>query len=194
MNGEPALLSIFMSRRRWLALLLIIAVAGGAWMLGTRVRTQAGNAAPIAGSQRGMIAPDVSLPAADGSQITLSTLRGKVVLLNLWASWCPPCRAEMPALNQVAARHAGSDLVILGVDATSQDNEADARAFALQQRLAFPILFDRQGAAARAYNLRSLPTTFFIGPDGVIRDIVVGGPMSEALIESKIKGLLGGGR
>ena len=194
MNDQSTYLPIFTSRSRWLALLLIVAIAGVAWMLGTRLSGQAASAAPIAGAQTGMIAPDITLQAIDGSQTTLSSLRGKVVLLNLWASWCPPCRAEMPALNRVAARYGDAGLTVLGVNATSQDNEANARAFAREQGLTFPILLDRHGDAARAYRLRSLPTTYFIGPDGVIRDIVVGGPMSEAFIESKIKRLLARGR
>ena len=120
----------------------------------------------------------------------MSDLRGKVVVLNLWASWCPPCRAEMPALNAVYEKFRDQGLVVLGVNTTFQDDEASARAAIRDWGLTFPIVFDRDGTTSRQYRVQAMPTTFFIGRDGVIRDIVFGGPMSEALIASKIEKLM----
>ncbi|MGH2592125.1 MAG: TlpA disulfide reductase family protein, partial [Anaerolineae bacterium] len=126
----------------------------------------------------------------DGKMVTLSELRGQAVLINLWASWCPPCRAEMPALDAVYRQYRNDGFVVLAVNTTYQDSEADARTFAQNLGLTFPILLDRDGATSRRYLLQALPTTYFVGRDGSIRDIVIGGPMSEALIASKVEGLL----
>jgi peroxiredoxin len=81
-------------------------------------------------------------------------------------------------------------LVVLGLNTTFQDDEAAARQAVQAWGLTFPIVLDRDGAASRAYRLQALPTTFFIGRDGIIRDIVLGGPMSEALLASKVERLL----
>ena len=152
--------------------------------------------APVAGAsappnpQIGFAAPDFTLDTLDGETITLSELRGQPMLINLWASWCPPCRAEMPALDEVYRKYRDEGFVVLAVNTTYQDGEADAVTFAQNLGLTFPILFDRDGATSRRYRLQALPTSYFVGRDGIIRDIVLGGPMSEALIASKVGGLL----
>lgn len=120
----------------------------------------------------------------------LSDHRGRVVILNLWTSWCGPCRAEMPALQRVYAANRDRGLEVLAVNSTIQDAESDVAAFVHDLGLTFPVLLDRDGAVSRRYLLRALPTTFFIGRDGTIRSVVVSGPMSEALIQSKVDSLL----
>jgi len=184
---------VFIQSNRWNALLIGVIVLGILWIDASRIRTlQAGAAAPPS-PQVGFAAPDFTLDTLAGEIIALSELRGKVVLINLWASWCPPCRAEMPALDAVYRKYRDSGFVVLAVNTTFQDSEADARAFAQNLRLTFPILLDRDGATSRRYQMQALPMTFFVGHDGIIRDIVIGGPMSEALIASKVEGLLAEG-
>lgn len=167
-----------------------VIVFGLAWMVLSRA------ADPIAGStappnpQVGFSAPDFTLNSLAGEPIKLSDLRGKVVVLNWWASWCPPCRAEMPALNSVYEKFRDQGLVVLGVNTMFQDDETSARAAIQGWGLTFPLVFDRDGLTSRQYHLQAMPTTFFIGRDGVIRDIVLGGPMNEALIASKIERLI----
>ncbi|HEX9617450.1 MAG TPA: TlpA disulfide reductase family protein [Anaerolineales bacterium] len=136
------------------------------------------------------MAPDFTLDLLEGGQVTLSDLRGQVVMVNLWASWCPPCRAEMPAIEKVYRSYKDLGLVVLGVNTTFQDSESGASAFVNQYGLTFPIPLDRDGSVSSRYALRALPTTFFIDREGVIRSVVVGGPMSEALIQSKVEDLL----
>ena len=176
--------------RRWTIVFIGAFVIGAVWILLSRV------ANPIAGSsappnpQVGFSAPDFTLDSLTGDPLTLSDLRGKVVVLNLWASWCPPCRAEMPAMNAVYEKFRDQGLVVFGVNTTFQDDETGARAAVRDWGVNFPIVFDRDGTPSRAYHLQAMPTTFFIGRDGVIRDIVFGGPMSEALIASKIEKLM----
>jgi len=180
----------FTEPRRWNALMIGVVALSLVWMFIVRpAMPEAGAAAPPS-PQIGFAAPDFTLDTLDGQAIALSDLRGQVVLINLWASWCPPCRAEMPALDAVYRKYREAGFVVLAVNTTFQDSEADARAFAQNLGLTFPILLDRDGATSRRYQMQALPTTFFVGRDGTIRDIVIGGPMSEALIASKIEGLL----
>jgi cytochrome c biogenesis protein CcmG, thiol:disulfide interchange protein DsbE len=178
--------------RRWTCVFIGALLLGGLWIALSRVDNPiAGSSAPPS-PQVGFSAPDFMLDSLSGDPIPLSDLRGKVVVLNVWASWCRPCRAEMPALNAIYERLRGQDLMVLGVNTTYQDDEANARAAIREWGLTFPIVFDRDGATSHRYRVQAMPTTFFIGRDGVIRDMVFGGPMSEALIASKIEKLLSG--
>jgi thiol-disulfide isomerase/thioredoxin len=187
-------LSLFTNPRRWTALLVVVTVLSLAWMLATRLpETQAGPTT-TAVVKEGFAAPDFTLSALDGKPVALSSLRGRVVMVNLWATWCPPCVAEMPAIERVYARYNDAGFTVLAVNAAYQDDEATARAFAAERNLSFPILLDHEGLAASLYRLRALPTSIFIDRDGIIRAIVYGGPMSESAIEIRVKQLLTGGR
>jgi cytochrome c biogenesis protein CcmG, thiol:disulfide interchange protein DsbE len=191
--GKLRLLDVLREPRQRALLLLAVFVAGAGWVWLSRVPLAEGQAPALRASpQEGFLAPDFTLESLEGRQVNLSALRGKVVVVNLWASWCPPCRAEMPALDKLYDANRARGLEVLAVNATNQDSERDARAFVQQLGLSFPILLDRAGTAGQRYLLRSLPTTIFIDRRGVIRSIVVGGPMSEALIRSKIENLLRG--
>jgi len=125
-----------------------------------------------------------------GGQITLSELRGQPVVLNLWATWCGPCREEMPTIEKVYRDYKDLGLVVIGLNLTSQDSEQAVAAFVQELGLTFPIALDRDGSVSNRYQLLGLPTTFFIDREGVIRSVVVGGPMSEALIQSRVENLL----
>src|SRR5512139_2319202 len=176
--------------RQWTLLFSGALILGAAWIVLSRVENPIGGSGAPPNPQVGFTAPGFTLDSLAGQPIALSDLRGKVVVLNLWASWCPPCRAEMPAMDAVYQKFRDQGLVVLGVNTTFQDDEASARAAIRDWGLTFPIVFDRDGATSRRYRVQAMPTTFFIGRDGVIRDIVFGGPMSEALIASKIEKLM----
>jgi peroxiredoxin len=96
----------------------------------------------------------------------------------------------MPALERVYQDYKDDGLEILAVNSTSQDNAADAIAFVQDLGLTFTILFDNDGSVSKQYRLQALPTSIFINRDGVIQEIVIGGPMSEALLRSRIKTLI----
>jgi cytochrome c biogenesis protein CcmG/thiol:disulfide interchange protein DsbE len=184
-------LTLLRNPARWRLVLVVIFVAGAGWTFYSRLPAGAGAPAALRASpQEGFLAPDFTLNTLDGEQVMLSTLRGKVVVVNLWASWCPPCRAEMPALDKAYQADRARGLEVLAVNATNQDTAAAAGAYVRQLGLTFPVLLDPTGAVSQRYLLRALPTTFFIDRHGIIRSIVVGGPMSEALISSKVEDLL----
>ncbi len=176
--------------RRWNGLFIGAIIFGGIWIALSRVENPIGGSNAPPNPQVGFTAPDFTLDSITGERLTLSDLRGKVVVLNLWASWCLPCRTEMPALNAAYEKARDRGLVVLGLNTTFQDDEANARAAVRDWGLTFPIVLDRDGVTSRQYRLQAMPTTFFIGRDGLIREIVFGGPMSEALIASKIQNLL----
>ncbi len=146
--------------------------------------------AGIPAPRQGFFAPDFSLNTLDGEQISLSGLRGKVVLINFWATWCPPCKTEMPALQAAYQAYRDQGLVVLAVNTTDQDEAGAARQFAQSAGLTFPLLADVKGEAFRQYQVQALPTSFFVDRQGKIDEVVVGGPMAEALIRSRVEKLL----
>jgi len=188
-SGISALLWLADSRR-WLAFTALVVLAGIVWTLRSSVPAGATTGGLTPSPRVGFAAPDFTLDLLGGGRVTLSDLRGKAVIVNLWASWCPPCRAEMPALQRVYEANGARGLEILAVNTTFQDSQAGAEEFVREFGLTFPVPLDRTGEVSRSYLLRALPTTFFVDRDGVIRNLVLGGPMSETTIQTAVEELL----
>ncbi len=133
----------------------------------------------------GSLAPEFTLPRA-GSRGTadLGELQGKPVVLNFWATWCPPCRAEMPELDALARQR--TDIRVLAVDV--QEDAADVDRFRTDLSLNLPIALDSDGRVWANYQSRGLPTTYLIDSNGTIRDIHVG-PLTRDLVEAKLERL-----
>ena len=121
----------------------IILVAGLAWTFASADRTGSSTAGEIPAPRKGFLAPDFSLPTPEGETITLSDLRGQAVLINLWATWCPPCRAEMPAIQKLYDEYKEQGLVVLAVNMTYQDNPLAVLPFTQENNLTFPILLSK---------------------------------------------------
>lgn len=115
--------------------------------------------------------PDLILRSVDGSLIQLSDFRGKTVVLNFWATWCPPCRAEMPDFQALfEERESADDLVIIAVDKIDEDSVSAVEKFVVEFELTFPIVFDTAGVEVyNRFGVRGLPATFFIDRDGILR-------------------------
>jgi len=106
------------------------------------------------------------------------------VLINLWASWCPPCRYEMPGIQAAYEKFNGKGLVVLGINFTAQDNLQDVRDFVTELKLTFPILLDESGdVSAGLYGMRGLPTSYFIDIQGILQRIQVGAMLPEKIEE-----------
>jgi peroxiredoxin len=156
--------------------LALILITGG---LGTLVwmgmKTAENNRTPSSSpalTQKGSPAVDFSLAALNSEDIALSDYAGQVIVMNFWATWCPPCRAEMPGLNRFYEAHRDEGLVVLAIN--GQEDEATVRPFIEANQFSFPVLLDLNGAVARQYTTRSFPTTFIIGRDGTIQHVQVG--------------------
>ena len=121
---------------------------------------------------RGRPAPALALTDLDGKTWTLAACKGRPVMLNFWASWCEPCRAEMPSLELLATRHERAGLVVLAVN--YKEPVPTIQRFLEALPFSLPILLDRDGDAASAWTPRVFPTTVLIGRDGVPRQSVVG--------------------
>lgn len=138
--------------------------------------------APLAGSR----APEFSARTLDGALVRLSELRGRAVVLNFWATWCQPCRAEMPLLDDRSRTLAERGLVVLG--ANFDEPEEDVRAFRDELGLTFPLLLDPGGEIQSLYRVIGYPTTYFIDADGMIRAVHLG-VMDEAQLDGYLADL-----
>jgi cytochrome c biogenesis protein CcmG/thiol:disulfide interchange protein DsbE len=180
----------YIPSQTWLIASVILLVVGGAWIWLSKAPPGSTSNNAIPAPRQGFAAPDFSLESADGSIVTLSELRGRPVLVNLWASWCPPCRSEMPAMQEVYEEYQDAGFVILAVNSTYQDDPNDALAFVDELGLSFPILFDADGSVSHRYQSRALPTSFVIDQEGIIQEVVVGGPMADALLRIRVEQLI----
>ncbi|MXZ46263.1 MAG: TlpA family protein disulfide reductase [Chloroflexi bacterium] len=132
------------------------------------------------------LAPDFRLTDLDGNVVMLSDFRGKTVVLNFWATWCPPCREEMPEFQELW-EHRGSgaadDLVVLAVNFLRDDTVGAATNFIAANEFTFPVVFDTtRGDVAARYGVRGLPATFFIDRNGIVRTTALG-PVFGNLLE-----------
>jgi peroxiredoxin len=126
-------------------------------------------------------AVDFELTTLDGKVVKLSDYRGKNVILNFWAYWCPPCREEMPVLQKFYDEREGN-FVLLTVSPTEKDSDYDKiKNFSQQQKMTFPILVDTKGTISNQYRILSIPTTFFINPNGDVVHKYIGPLSSEQL-------------
>lgn len=171
-------------------LMVSVLMLGGAWTWLGRVPNHNGTGTADIAPLPGLLAPDLTLPTLAGETVSLSDLRGKAVVINFWATWCLPCRTEMPALERTWTAFRNEGLVILAVNL--QESPERVAAFTQELGLTLPVLLDRDGLAFSKYQVQLYPTTFFVGRDGVIQDVVFGGPMAETLIASKAAQLLEG--
>lgn len=132
-------------------------------------------------------APAFELETRDGKVISLSDFKGKTIILNFWATWCVPCIKEMPEFNKAYPSLKDRNVEIIAINFGETKGRVDG--FVTQHRLKFPVLLDRYANTSQDYRVRSLPVTFFITPDGIIRDEIFGGGITQELIEHKLRQL-----
>lgn len=141
------------------------------------------------GHRPGSIAPAFSLDTLDGGNVSLADYKGHAVFINFWASWCAPCRAEMPEIIAAYEAHKDDGLVVLSIDALQEDTLEEVVAFVEEFAMQFPVLLDTDGSVLGRYNVLGLPTSVFIDAEGVIQ-AVNAGPMTAELIESYLAQIL----
>jgi peroxiredoxin len=131
--------------------------------------------------QKGQPAPDFVFPGLDGKMVRLSDYRGKVLFLNVWATWCPPCREEMPSMERLYNELKGNnfEIVAISIDASGGKKVAP---FVKEHNLSFPVLLDPEGAIKNRYGITGVPESFIINGQGIIEKVVIG-PMDWAAPE-----------
>lgn len=157
------------TRNKILIITLIIIAAGAYFFYSSNFQDQSEELAR--GTEIGMKAPKISLKNINNREINLKDFQGKKVLLNFWASWCPPCKEEMPALQQLESNH-GREIIILAINIG--ETKATAVNFMQENNLNFPVLLDRDKSTAQKYLVRGVPMSYFLDENGIITDKVVG--------------------
>jgi peroxiredoxin len=176
----------------WL-IVTVLAVVGYAYTARERYR----QAAVLAGAQ----APDFTFPSLNGGEVTLSDLEDHVVLVNVWATWCEPCRQEMPAMQRLYDAFEGEDFEILavsidaprGVRGETGNVGGDVAVFADEYELGFPILLDPSASMLRSYQVVALPESFIVAKDGLIWKKIAGAtewdlPVNQELLRRLLDG------
>ena len=153
-------------------LIIVGSIAGMAWSMGERV--------PVAG----MPAAEFTLTDLEGRPQSLSQYRGKIVLLNFWATWCKPCTTEMPAMQTTYDRLREKGFVVLAVNELEDD--AKVREHIQAYKHTFPVLMDRENRVANLYGVYGLPVSVFIDEAGVVQAYIKGGLLTEQKIEDEI--------
>jgi len=176
------------------AIVITVVIAAVALMLFAGVRM----ARPKAGvlklnpvGKNGSVAPDFELKSLDGAQVRLSDFRGKAVLLNFWATWCAPCKIEMPWFVDLQKQYASQGLQVIGV-AMDDSGEDTIAKFARQMGVNYPVLIGKEAVGDAYGGVEFLPTTFFIDRQGKVVDRVFG-LVSHSDIEDDVKKALGPG-
>ena len=162
--------------RQLLSITLALALAGAAWQAQANIKPASA-------------APDLALRTLAGPNLRLQEQRGKVVMINFWATWCGPCRQEMPHLSRLYDKYRAAGFVLLGVNV---DDDA-RRAGDMAQRLGlpFPVLFDTEKSVSRLYDLGTMPSSVLIDRDGRVRYVHAGYLAGyEDLYEKQIRELL----
>ncbi len=134
-------------------------------------------------------APDFALPSRDGGEVRLSELRGQVVMINFWATWCGPCRQEMPLLQQISARYEPLGFTLLGVNV--EPDSAPAKAWLEKVPVTFPILFDRENTVSASFGVEAMPSTVLVDREGRVRHVHRGYKAGdESMYADLIRGLV----
>jgi len=172
--------------RNLLSIPLVFALASATFLVVTASLTHAADQVKINSP-----APDFTLSTLEGGERSLSSFKGKVVILTFWAIWCQVCREEMPMLDSLYKQYRNRGLEVVGVN-IDRESGTSVQDFVKERRISYPILLDRQRKAMKAYRAHFLPTTYILDKSGVVMGKKVGlykwsSPESQGLIEDLLR-------
>lgn len=177
-------------RLEWLALVVLTAVIGAGWIYLSRETSGDAGPTPLTTAPYvGNLAPDFTLQTVDGQSVTLrdyTAAGGTPVVLNFWATWCPPCRVEMPYFENANNLYDGK-VAVLGLN--QAESAATIADYARDHGLTYPLLVDEDMRVNNLYGVLNLPTTVFIDKNGVVREVLIG-TISQGVLEDRIEALL----
>ena len=182
------------TQSHWNGFFVAVLVVGSLFVLATRVQAPQTAAVPAPASE--MLAPaplvehpapEFTLPGLGGAQVALSDFRGRVLLVNVWATWCPPCRAEMPTIQAAYEHYHDQGFAVVAVNL--QEDSSAVATFMREHELTFPALLDADGRVSQSYQAVSLPSSFFVDRQGIIR-AVYHGPIPRGVITGTVEQLL----
>ena len=190
---------IALTNHQWNWFLATVLILGSLFIAATRVRPEQTTAAPAAATdavtapapQADHPAPYFTLTSLDGTKVALSDLKGQVLLINVWATWCPPCRVEMPTIQAAYEQYYNQGFAVVAVNL--QEDPSAVATFMREHQLTFPALLDPDGQVSRTYQAVSLPSSFFVDRRGVIR-AVYHGPMPRSIVAGTVEQLLREGK
>jgi peroxiredoxin len=140
------------------------------------------------GEWEGKPAPEISLNTLDDKAFKLSEQKGKVVVVDIWATWCPPCRKSLPHLNKMSEDKALTDRGLVVIASNSGEDADTIKKFVAENKYTFQILVDQQSSLSKTLGVRGIPTTLVVGRDGIVKNVFVGfGPGSEKTLDEAIE-------
>jgi peroxiredoxin len=169
---------------------MVVVLAGLLLLARFQGRLSAGRPRTAAVASKGLTAPDFVLTDLQGHNLKLSDLRGKAVVLNFWATWCPPCKEEIPWFVELQKRYGSQGLQVVGVSMDDDGDQKDVAKFAAANSINYPVLLGKDNVANQYGGIEYLPTTFYIGRDGVVMERVFGQPDNRDEIEKNVKRVL----
>lgn len=137
----------------------------------------------------GDTAPDFTLNDLDGNPVTLSNLRGSIVMVNFWATWCAPCKDQLPFMQAISDNWSDKGVVVLEVAVKENEDVNAVKQYITDNNYSFQVLFDAEAQAVSDYGVGTIPATFFIDPEGVIRNVQVGSFDTQAQIEAILQNI-----
>jgi len=161
----------------------------GSQLLSIAFATLLSAAGPLSAQTLGSPAPDFTLKTLAGGTVSLSDYAGRPVFLNFWASWCKPCRGEMSDIVAAYDAHKDQHLQVLAINLTDQERMTDARKFADEFHMPFPVLLDEKGKVRKSYALHGVPTSVFIDTHGIVR-LINPGPITSETIQRGLAEIL----
>ena len=168
--------------KKWIGIVIIAILIGAvAWNTFSSSEAQYGLTDEGTGLEKGDTPPQFKLETLDGEPLSLEDVKGKKVIVNFWATWCEPCREEMPVFEEYDAQN--EDVVVVAVNMTHKDGKIEKiTEFVNEYGLTFPVLLDKVGDVSKAYEVINIPSTYFLDEEGIIQ-LKINGALDETMLD-----------